>query len=251
MLICVKSDAEYHPSAHLHVIYNPADLKLSLWNPYRIDHWPMPRLIPRDTNRGNLVENISYIGTQGQLSPELKSPEWQQSLEALNVHWQPVFEKNQWHNYRHVDVLIAARDFQGKSYNNKGPIKLINAWLAGVPAILTPESGFLAQRKSDLDFLIIRSLEDAISSIDLLKNSPEIYAAMVKNGLERSQEFSINKILGQWQSFFQNFAFPHYQKWCQMSRLEKSWLYRKRFVYFKIDRVQDKMQRLSQKLRKF
>jgi hypothetical protein len=211
----------------------------------------MPGLIPRDTNRGHLVANISYIGTRSQLAPELKSSQWLETLDSLNLHWQPVLDSAEWHNYQDIDVIIAARDFQNKSYNNKGPIKLINTWLAGVPALLTPESGFLAQRKSDLDFLIIRSLEDAIYSINLLKNSPELYTAMVKNGLDRAQEFSINTILGQWQSFFKDFALPHYQKWCQMSRLEKSWLYRKRFVYFKIDRAQDKMQRLSQKLRKF
>jgi hypothetical protein len=92
MLICVKSDAEYHPSAHLHVIYNSADLKLSLWNPYRLDHWPMPGLIPRDTNRGHLVANISYIGTRSQLAPELKSSQWLETLDSLNLHWQPVLD---------------------------------------------------------------------------------------------------------------------------------------------------------------
>ncbi|MGB3511922.1 MAG: hypothetical protein WBA93_22325 [Microcoleaceae cyanobacterium] len=54
MLICVKSDKEYHPSAHLHIVHNPSSrekTKNSIWNPYFISHWPMPGLISRDIKR--------------------------------------------------------------------------------------------------------------------------------------------------------------------------------------------------------
>lgn len=41
MMICVKADREFHPSAQLHVIQNPCEFestKNSLWKPYYLPH---------------------------------------------------------------------------------------------------------------------------------------------------------------------------------------------------------------------
>jgi hypothetical protein len=96
MLICVKSDKEYYPSAQLHVVYNPINWekdKYSIWNPYLINHWPMPSLIPRAEARNTMVKNISYVGTKGQIAPELISIEWQNLLKEIDCTWQPNWDQ--------------------------------------------------------------------------------------------------------------------------------------------------------------
>lgn len=248
MLVCVKSDKEYHPSAHLHIVYNPSSwekVKDSIWNPHLISHWPMPGLIPRDRERNTLVENISYIGTRGQLAPELRSEAWPESLATLNCHWMPIWDRFQWNNYTNLDVIVAARSFDSRNYPNKGSIKLINAWHAGVPALLTPELGFLAERKTELDFIIIHSLEEAIEAVRRLKSSPELYQKMVENGYERAKEHTIETTLNQWMSFFKDVAFPTYDQWSALSQFEKRWLFSQRYLAFKYDRFKHKINNLG------
>jgi hypothetical protein len=246
MLICAKSDKEYHPSAHLHTLHNPIDWqreKNTIWNPHLINHWPMPGLIPRDKKRFSKVENIAYIGTRSQLAPELKSTTWKDALSSLNCHWMPVWNNAQWNDYSCLDVIIAARSFDSNIYFNKGAIKLLNAWHSGVPAILTPESGFLAERKTDLDFLIVRSLEEAIQAVKTLKNSPDLYQKMVENGYERAKESSIQQTLNKWISFFSDVAFPAYAEWSKMSKAQKRVLFLQRYFNFRYNRVKARFTR--------
>jgi glycosyltransferase involved in cell wall biosynthesis len=248
MLICAKSDREYHPSAHLHVVHNPPSWQKdrdTFWNPHLISHWLMPGLIPRDKERQNLVENIAYIGTSGQLAPELKSKTWTETISSLNCNWMPICDTEQWNDYSCLDVVVAARSFNSKVYPNKGAIKLINAWYAGVPAILTPESGFLAERRTELDFLLVHSLEEAIQAVDRLKRSPELYHQMVYNGYERSQEYTIQQTSNKWISFIKNIVFPTYEKWSKLSRYDKKMLFLRRYFAFKYDRSKRRLEKIN------
>ncbi len=250
MLICVTSDKEYHPSAHLHIIQNPVNwekTKNSIWNPYLIRHWPMPQIIPRSLERQQLVENISYVGTRSQLAPELKSEIWKEALATLNCQWIPRWEQAKWNNFYDIDIIVAARSFDTRDYPNKGAIKLINAWHAGVPALLTPELGFMAERKTDLDFIVVRSSQEAFEAISHLQNHPELYQKMVDNGLERAKEYTIEKTLNQWLYFLNNVAFPGYNQWLKMSQYEKKLLFTKRFLYFKSYRLKHKISLLLQR----
>jgi hypothetical protein len=157
----------------------------------------------------------------------------------------PIWDKFQWNNYTNLDVIVAARSFDSRNYPNKGSIKLINAWHAGVPALLTPELGFLAERKTELDFIIIHSLEEAIEAVRRLKSSPELYQKMVENGYERAKEHTIETTLNQWMSFFKDVAFPTYDQWSALSQFEKRWLFSQRYLAFKYDRFKHKINNLG------
>jgi hypothetical protein len=251
MLICAKSDREYHPSAHIHILHNINDAsnKLNqLWNPYYIPHWPLPGLILRRQERGSLVENIGYIGTRSQLAAELKSPQWSEALEKIGCRWLPIFEPSQWHDYQEIDVVVAARSFGQQIYLNKGAIKLFNCWRAGVPAIFAPESAFLAEKNSDLDFIIANSLQDAIAAVDKLKNAPELYQAMIANGWRRAQTLTTEDTLGHWINFFQEYAFPEYEKWCQLSDTQRKALFVRRWLRLKQMRLRQRGEKLINKL---
>lgn len=243
-LICVKGDKEFHPSAHRHIVQNTIDIKdpsQSIWNPFYIPHWPQPGLTPRQQKRGSTVKNVAFMGSSFNLLKEFKSDQWISGLKQLGCEWTPIFSPTQWSDYREIDVIVAVRSFDGKTYPHKPASKLVNAWQAGVPAILTPESAFVELRKSELDFLIVNSLEEAINSVKKLKNNPELYKLIVNNGLQRSQEFSDEKITKYWLNFFHNHVFPEYAKWVETSEASKIVRFMKRYSRLKTDRLRKRV----------
>jgi hypothetical protein len=247
MLVCAKSDREFHPSAHIHVVHNRGDVpdkRNALWNPYFISHWPLPGLIPRDRSRGNSIENVAYIGTRSQLASELRSSEWQEALAAIGCRWLPIFEPERWNDYRSIDLVVAARTFDRQSYLNKGAIKLYNCWRAGVPALLAPESAFLQERESDLDFTEVNSLDKAIDAVKALKNDPERYGAMVERALERGRNVTTEATVEQWSVFFRDFVFPRYEEFRQLSEVERRTLFARRYLRLQRDRLPDRLARL-------
>ena len=92
---------------------------------------------------------------------------------------------------------------QKNGFTAKPATKLYNAWFAGVPAILPNEYAYRQLRKSELDYIEIKQPEDAANAILKLKNNPDLYRAMVENGLKRSNEFAREKIVAQWVDLLQ------------------------------------------------
>ncbi|GFE71500.1 glycosyltransferase [Chroococcus sp. FPU101] len=244
MLICAKSDQEYHPSAHIHIVYNFFNWyrdRNTIRNPYLLNHWPIPGLISRNKERLSTVENIAYIGTKSQLVPELNSKTWTDALTSLGCNWSPVWDRTQWNNYSQLDVIVAIRRFEPQAYLNKGPLKLINAWLAGVPIIVNSESGILAHQRNDLDFIIVNSLEEAIQAVEQLKNHPELYHEMIANGFERVKEYTLQPTLKQWLDFFKNIVYPTYEEWKKLSKTQKRILFIRRYFDFRYHRAKARL----------
>lgn len=244
MLICTKGDREFHPSAHLHIVHNPLDFQdnsNSVWNPYYIPHWPQPGLLPRAKTRECLVENVAFIGNRSQLAEQLKSEKWINALDSLGCKWLPIFKRNKWHNYTNIDLVVAARSFDKNTYKNKPASKLVNCWRAGVPAILAPESAFMSERKSELDFIPIDSVESAISAVKKLKNDPQLYSAMVNNAGKRAEEFSSETNAEKWIAFYNEFAFPAYKKWSEISEVQRRTIFLRRYLKLKLDRMKTRI----------
>ena len=101
-------------------------------------------------------------------------------------------------DYYSADVVLAARAITTYCASFKPASKLINAWMAGVPALLGPEPAFEELRKSDLDFIVVRSADDAVRELRRLQENPDLYHAMVENGLHRSKHYSEDVILDAW-----------------------------------------------------
>lgn len=252
MLICAKGDREFHPSAYLHVIQNPTESSNpnnSIWNTYHISPWPQPHLIPRLAQRGSRVENIAFMGTRSNITPELSSDKWIDSLAKLGCNWKPIFTVSQWHDYTDIDVIVAIRSFDGNLYTHKPASKLINCWHALVPAVLTPESAYISLRQSELDFCLVNSLDDLIESITYLKNNPEFYLSMIEHGKLRAREFDENKIAEQWLTFFQDHVVVQYRQWLNMPEYQKRYLFLRRYAKLKQSRLEARVQRLMVKKR--
>jgi len=103
-----------------------------------------------------------------------------------------------WPDYRAVDVLIAVRPPDRRLYLAKPATKLVNAWLAGVPAILGEEFAYRELRRSPLDYIEVASIDDARRAVRRLRDEPILYQAMVDNGRRRAREFTITSITEHW-----------------------------------------------------
>lgn len=248
LLICAKGDREFHPSAQLHVVQNPTDAqdhRNTLWKPYYLPIWLQPGLMPRLPARCSLVENVAFIGTRSNLDKAFYTEQWTRSLSALDCQWLPIFNPESWSDYRHIDLIVAVRSFDQQPYPHKPASKLINCWRARVPAILAPESAFRAIQKSDLDFVTINSIEEAIDAVRTLKNNPDLYRAMVENGLVRAQEVTDENITQRWITFFQDCVFPEYDQWISASDVYRRLSFGRRYLQLKANRAIRKIDSLA------
>ncbi|MCM8781782.1 MAG: hypothetical protein NC828_01860 [Candidatus Omnitrophica bacterium] len=220
LVICILADKRtphdrgLHPYAQIHVVQNPYEEKIICSSVY-IPIWPQPNLIPRDINRGNKFENIAYMGQRGELAAELQDPAWSKKIRFLGLNWYILGEKIKWNDYSYIDAVVAVRSFTNKhKYSWKPASKLVNAWRAGVPAILGVESAYQAERRSELDYIEVKSTDEIIAALTQLRGDKVLYRAMIENGRSRSQEFNIDKILERWKFFLTEVASAAYEGWC-------------------------------------
>ena len=222
LLVCLLGDRETpewwgigrHPYAQLHVVQNPRDPSLmhpdELWESYHIPLWPQPGLLPRDPARGTRFQIAAFLGID--LAAELEAPTWRASLSELGLSWHRVpFER--WHDYREIDVVVAVRSFDRREYAEKPASKLYNAWLAGVPAVLGREPAYRYVRRSELDYLEVESVQDALCAVRRLRDDAGLREAMMANCRERAPDVSPSRLVALWCQFLTDTATPAYERW--------------------------------------
>ncbi|MBD1840087.1 hypothetical protein H6F78_04430 [Coleofasciculus sp. FACHB-64] len=250
LIVCIQADRAQHPYAQLHIVQNPQEEMLvrsiKLWESYFMPHWPQPGLIPRERARGDRFENVAYVGREENLAQELREPEWQEHLKDLGLQWEIVNSHDRWHDYTEIDAIVAIRNFDRKGgYSWKPATKLYNAWHAGVPAILGRESAFRSERKSELDYLEVTSLEDAITALKRLRDDQELRHAMIENGRVRAEETKAEKLVEQWRSFLTDVAVPAYERWCTGSYLTRQTFLMRRTMAVQTKGIRSQIRRVK------
>jgi len=143
------------------------------------------------------------------MAPEFASIHWANALLEQGIEWKSdavewggnsaVYETN-WNDYSDTDVIVAMRKDLSNPYTKKPASKLINAWLAGVPAILGPEQAYRELRRSMLDYIEVAAAEEAAVALARLKSDPELYGAMVENGRRRAEEVMADECAKTWEA---------------------------------------------------
>ncbi len=219
LIVCLKADHDQHPYAQLHVVQNKQEISPD--GCYYIPLWRQPGLIKRDRARGDKFENVAYFGIEKNLALELKAESWSKQLQDLGLRWQ-IVAPDGWNDYSNIDAIVAVRSFQHQeSYTYKPATKLYNAWHADVPAILGSDSAFRAERQSELDYLEVASVNDAIIALKHLRDRKELRDAMVENGRVRAAATQPETLINQWRTFITDVAVPAYHRWCQTSNLNQ------------------------------
>jgi hypothetical protein len=170
--------------------------------------WPQPGLMPRSRTRGRGITTIAYFGRTGTAAKWLQGPEFLGALGQLGTRFE--IREERWFDYQDVDLILAHRLEAPVMLENKPPSKLINAWLAGTPAMLGDEPAFVNLRRSSLDYLSIASPRDVIAAVKHLKGEDGVFEAMVANGLVRGVEYNAAALRQRWLELLLNRILPRY-----------------------------------------
>ena len=140
---------------------------------YREATGALARLVwPAACDRGR-IETLAFKGRAFNLHEPFRSPEFRAALEGLGVRLALDFNDETrahgWHDYSEADLVLAVRDLTKQDALIKPASKLVNARIAGTPAILGPEPAFRDLRRSDLDYFEVRTPEDVLAAVRRLK----------------------------------------------------------------------------------
>lgn len=176
-----------------------------------VPHWPQPGLLPRDEDRGSVFRHIDYFGARNQLAAGLCSPAFAARLRTLDLELRCNFEH--YHDYRTTDAVVAVRAFDGRVVTHKPASKLVNAWLAGVPAVLGAENGFRELRTSPLDYIETSAQEEVWNALVRLREDAGLRDAMAAHGRRRAAAFSVPALTEKWRRLLTGTLPPAQERW--------------------------------------
>lgn len=153
----------------------------------RIRMWLQPGIRPRDPARGTRIERLSYKGAIWNLDAAFRAPRFREMLAAEGVTFEVGSEKvreagSHWADYRNDDLILAVRNLTRYDAEGKPASKLVNAWHAGVPALLGPEPAFAEIGQRGRDWIEVRTPEDVLAWVRTLRADPGRYERMVAAG---------------------------------------------------------------------
>ncbi|MEP7083611.1 MAG: hypothetical protein ABI854_02650 [Betaproteobacteria bacterium] len=172
--------------------------------------WPQPGLIPRDTARNATIEHIGYFGRDASMPEWLQRPEFTSALRRIGLEFR--VRTDAWHDYSDVDLIVAHRVTSPTLLHEKPASKLVNAWHAGVPALLSDEPAYAALRRSALDYRVVDSRQSLLRQIMQLRADPALYLAMVGNGRIRAREFTATAVRERWLDVIINDVIPDFTR---------------------------------------
>ncbi len=235
LIVCLLADGGLHAWTQVHVVQNYRQTRI-IKDSYYLPHWPQPGLIPRSDTRGELFENVAYLGDVANLAPEFKSSLWLEQIQSLGLNWR-VMPPSSWNDYSNVDAIVAVRSFDKQDYIHKPATKLYNAWLAGVPAILGHESAYQSERKSELDYIEVTSPSEVILALKLLCDRKQLRQRIIENSRVRSQEINFTNLVVRWRDFITQTAIPEYERWSGTSHLSQQYFFIRKYLGLKMNGV--------------
>lgn len=210
--------------ANFIITQNPYDpliksLKRFFINAASVPYWPQPSIIKRDANRGKKIENVCYMGNPQQFISQVEL--LRKEINNLGMRFL-IKPRLYWNDYSDVDLIVAVRPetcFEATklppylSLQRKPASKLINAWLAGVPAIVSPDPAFLDLKKNSYDFLLAKNVSEILKQLKSLKTNPLLYGKMISNSKKRAANLSVDYTIKQWQTIINNKIIPDFYLW--------------------------------------
>lgn len=205
-LLATRQDRRETLFADAEVVQNPA--QASDATRMHVPHWPQPGLVPRDAARGDRLRRLEYKGFVGNLHPDFRDPAWPRFLSRHGIEWVcdgKVYRQDstdglqlQWNDYRDTDLVLAVRPSSADLHLRKPATKLCNAWLAGVPAMVGPESACRALRRDESDFIEVSTRAEAEAAVLRLLEEPGLYARMRQRAAERAVDCSVARVTQRW-----------------------------------------------------
>jgi len=217
-LVAVRADRAPVEACDIAIAQNALDLRA---NERYVPLWPQPGMLAREAARDTGVRTLAYFGRTSSAPAWFRDAGWRAALARRGVTFE--IRERAWHDYRAVDVALAARDEAPSVLATKPATKLYNGWLARVPVIACLEPAYAALRRGPLDFLEAKDARDVLVAIDRLRLQPALYRAMVDNGTARGAAFTVEAIAARWLALFDREILPAYDAWRGCSRSRRAW----------------------------
>lgn len=115
-------------------------------------------------------------------------------------------------------------------WDRKPATKLYNAWLAGVPAILSPDPAYQDLRRSEHDYLEAKTSDEIILQLKRLMDSPDLRHAMHANALSRAPYFDWKNNAERWLDLINLEIAPRYARWRRSRFRRKAFLAARHFA---------------------
>lgn len=222
----VACRADGPDSVVANVVLDQNDLRRETPSRNWVPIWPQPSILPRDPRRGDAIAVAAFKGFAASIDRSIVDDETVRSLRALGVAFRVDDFDAQgrclWNDYSDVDLVVAIRNLTRYSIANKPASKLVNAWMAEAPALLGPEPAYRALRRSEDDYIEVRSGRDIVEAVARLKENPDIYRRMIENGRRRRGEFSKERVLERWIALLNGPIARAAERWRDMSGFEKN-----------------------------
>jgi hypothetical protein len=188
-----------------------------------IAHWPQPGIVARNPARGTRIEVLTFKGRLLNLASAFRGQAFRDALSGLGIAFEiDAFEglrgQHSWNDYHGADVVLAVRNMTLADARGKPASKLINAWFAEVPALLGPEPAFQELRRSELDFVEVRSPDEALKALRRLKETPALYQAIIDNGRLRREDFTEDKLAARWVEVLNGPVARAFERWKRQGR---------------------------------
>lgn len=160
-----------------------------------LPYWPVPGLLPRDSSRRR-VKAVAYAGRVGHrnLAAGLHGGD-DSKRSGLQFR---IIDKERWHDMRTIDVLLAIRQFSRRTFDDKPPSKLLNAWHAGIPLIAGYDSAYSAVGTPGVDYIRVGSEAEMDNALERLRDDPVYYRGIVEAGRIRSRDYTRDRIAEAW-----------------------------------------------------
>ncbi len=218
-----RSDGPKPALCDIAIVQNPENVESP--TDVLIPHWPQPGLIPRSPDRGTDLKTIVFKGSEVNLYESFRSPEFRQALNKLGmqlvIDGRPDKGPVTWNDYSTADLVLAVRDLTEEDARVKPASKLVNAWMAGVPALLGPEPAFRHLKKTDLDYIEVSTPEAVLAAVQRLRDQPDLYQQMITNGLQRAEAFSPDCIAQIWRDTLAGIVAERYELWRRKMALRR------------------------------
>ena len=212
--VVVSPDRPRAMAADLRIVQNRLQLRSA--RDLYVVFWGQPGLLPREAARGTEVRRLGYLGFGLNLDRRFRSDEFRRGLAAMGIEL--VIREHSWTDCRDLDVLLAVRGLTDFDLALKPANKLMNAWRAGIPALLGVEPEYRFWRQSALDYFEVQDTEQALSALRRLQQEPALYLDMVENGRRRAEEFTAEQLCLRWEELLAGPVARGYERWKAGSR---------------------------------
>lgn len=201
------------PYAPLHITHNLAQrLPLAMRSHY-MPPWPQIGLIPRAGCRRDRFETVSFLGFPENLHPSLAGESFTRRLQALGLKLH-IAAPSCWHDFSEVDAVLAVRNFGRETpHLTKPALKLYNAWLAGVPAIIGHETACRTEGRPGEDYVEATDETQVCAALERLTTDLAFRRRVIAAGLARMAQRDTESLRRMWAALIRDELVPLQDRW--------------------------------------